>query len=194
MATAGVLWFGGDLLSQNLQIRSQKTQIEEMNKKSGEETLKNDQLVKKSTFESLDLKRLMIMTSFGVFAAGPAYTIWYSILDTHLIRYFQVNMPNLLTTKWRIAGMKLFADMIIFDIPFLSLFFISTKLAEGYNLEACISNLKKDLIPTYLVDLCVWTPVQLVNFRMIPVLFQPVVVNCVNLGWNCYLSSVQHND
>ena len=54
--TAGTLWASGDLLSQ------------------------------KFTSDDLDLKRTLIMTSFGSFLAGPLYTFWYTFLDANVFR------------------------------------------------------------------------------------------------------------
>jgi hypothetical protein len=84
--------------------------------------------------------------------------------------------------------------MFIFDPPYLSLFFTSTTLLSGGNLQDVQQQLTKELPHTYLVDLGVWTPVQLFNFRYVPVLYQPVLVNCVNTGWNAYLSFIQHRE
>lgn len=52
----------------------------------------------------------------------------------------------------------------------------------------------KELPHTYLVDVALWTPVQLINFRFVPVLYQPLLVNGVNTGWNAYLSFVQNKE
>jgi hypothetical protein len=54
--------------------------------------------------------------------------------------------------------------------------------------------MKRDVLPTYWVDIQVWTPVQMVNFRYVPVSWQPVVVNVANVGWNAYLSYVQNRN
>ena len=86
------------------------------------------------------------------------------------------------------------ADMLIFDPPYLSLFFSYTNLLSGYSLRESMSLCAKELPHTYLVDVALWTPIQLINFRFVPVLYQPLLVNGVNTGWNAYLSFVQNKD
>ena len=51
--------------------------------------------------------------------------------------------------------------------------------------------MQNDFIGTYLWDVKIWTPIQLANFRFVPVTFQPVFVNSVNIFWNAFLSHVQ---
>lgn len=65
---------------------------------------------------------------------------------------------------------------------------------SGGSLSQVKEHLAHEFKNTYLIDLAIWTPVQLFNFRYVPVLYQPVVVNCVNVGWNAYLSFVQNRD
>ena len=83
--------------------------------------------------------------------------------------------------------------MILFDPPYLSGFFLSTHLMQGTPLSKAWEYLKADLPSTYITDVVVWTPIQLLNFRFIPVHFQPQIVSVVNIGWNAYLSWVQHD-
>jgi len=72
------------------------------------------------------------------------------------------------------------ADLGIFDPPFLAFFFASTNYLSGLPLSECWLRVKRDVLPTYLVELGVWTPIQLLNFRFVNVTYQPVVVNSVN--------------
>jgi hypothetical protein len=93
---------------------------------------------------------------------------------------------------WHVTLAKVAADMIVFDPPYLSLFFSSTTLMSGGSVKDAKETIKKEFGHTYVIDLAVWVPVQLMNFRYIPVLYQPILVNTVNLGWNSYLSFVKN--
>jgi hypothetical protein len=47
---------------------------------------------------------------------------------------------------------------------------------------------KEVYLPTYLADVTVWPPLQLINFTFVPLRFQFLFVNTANLGWNTFLS------
>ncbi|ORZ34000.1 hypothetical protein BCR44DRAFT_117133, partial [Catenaria anguillulae PL171] len=144
-----------------------------------------------------DIKRLGIMTGFGLCVAGPLYTFWYSKLDRVVHSYASRNnwaskySPRSLAV--RVTGAKLFADLFVFDPPYLTLFFTSTSLLSGMPFADMLAKYRRDALPTYLVDISVWGPVQTVNFSRVPVAWQPVVVNSGNVFWNAYLSYVGHN-
>lgn len=93
---------------------------------------------------------------------------------------------------WKIIGFKLAMDTFVFDPAYLALFFTATSLMEGRSLAEVGRRLRTDLAPTWLVDIAVWTPIQTANFRFVPVLYQALVVQSCNIGWNAYLSFVQH--
>ncbi|KAI9168325.1 hypothetical protein H9P43_007697 [Blastocladiella emersonii ATCC 22665] len=147
----------------------------------------------------VDWKRLGIMTSFGLCIAGPLYTWWYARLDHVVTGYFArkqaVSAIPMSPTRMavQVTGTKLFADLFIFDPPYLSLFFSSTSLASGMPVRDMVAKYKRDALPTYLVDISVWGPIQAVNFTKVKVVYQPLVVNSVNIFWNAYLSYVGHS-
>lgn len=93
---------------------------------------------------------------------------------------------------WKIIAFKLWADCFIFDPLYLTLFFSATGAMEGKGLSEIGEKLRHDLLPTYIVDVAVWGPIQTVNFRFVPVPYQSLVVQACNIGWNAYLSFVQH--
>lgn len=93
---------------------------------------------------------------------------------------------------WKIIGFKLAMDTFLFDPLYLALFFSATGLMEGRRMGEIGQKLREDLATTWLVDMVVWTPIQTINFRYVPVLYQALVVQSCNIGWNAYLSFVQH--
>ena len=91
---------------------------------------------------------------------------------------------------WKVTVAKVISDIIIFDPPYLATFFMSTGIClfHIYPVSSCLSDLvrgvpyekayqhmRHEFGSTYLIDLLVWTPVQLVNFRYVPLNFQPVI-------------------
>ena len=103
------------------------------------------------------------------------------------------HLSPLTVRTWNIIGFKLLADGLLFDPLYLSLFFTATGLLEGRTPPEIAHKLRQDLLRTYLVDVLVWTPVQTVNFRFVPVAYQALVVQSCNVAWNAYLSFVQHH-
>ena len=85
-------------------------------------------------------------------------------------------------------------DTIVFDPLYLALFFTTTTAMEGLGRVEIWAKLKDDFLSTWLIDVAVWTPIQTANFRFVPVLYQSLVVQSCNIGWNAYLSYVQHHD
>ena len=156
---------------------------------------KNQNIVSTLPEFQIDWKRAATMTSFGVFIAGPLYTFWYRLLDDKFVAYFtrtfreksaasaalSKSTSPIPTTSanslvWRITIAKLAADIFVFDPPYLGAFFTSTHLMSGSTIEETKTALRQDFLPTYYVDIALWTPVQFFNFRYVPVTFQPVSV------------------
>ena len=103
-------------------------------------------------------------------------------------------LPEAATRRvWEIIGFKLAADCFLFDPAYLALFFTTTNAMEGRQPNEIVNKLSTDLLPTYLVDIAVWLPIQTINFRWVPVVYQALFVQSCNIGWNAYLSFVQHN-
>ena len=64
----------------------------------------------------------------------------------------------------------------------------------GGDIKEIRSRLSQEFKHTYITDVLIWSPIQLINFRYLPVLYQPILVNSVSVFWNGYLSYVQNKD
>lgn len=160
---------------------------------------------KHKTAEGYDLKRVARMATFGMLCAGPIYCWWYKTLDKMTLKYF-------VHSRTKGIAVKLAWDQLVFEPPFMSLFFAVTTTLESYgpfrsapvsaeNADAALSLLQKvtrkiknEIVTTYLVDCCVWPTVQILNFRYLPVHYQALCVNTVCVGWNTFLSNVTNKD
>ena len=115
--------------------------------------------------------------------------------SNRLLRPFALKLNGMGAAQWRtwrMIGFKLLADTIIFDPAYLALFFTATTLMEGGRMGEVREKLREELLHTWAVDVAVWLPIQTANFRLIPVMYQPLIVQSCNIGWNAYLSYVQH--
>lgn len=202
IATGGVLWFSGDVLCQSLVHFGTVHEAETKDLQ-------------------IDWARVGRMTLYGLAVSAPVYAYWYTFLDKWSHRVFgayktvpavaasvlaspdPLRSPKSRLQKfrlspaalrtWKIIGFKLFADCALFDPAYLGLFFTATNALEGKSLGEIKAKLQADLLPTYIIDVAVWFPIQTVNFRFVPVTYQPLVVQSCNIGWNAYLSFVQHD-
>jgi hypothetical protein len=82
--TAGTLWFAGDILSQRLTWPQESPKLS-LNASTNEEQLETSDTKRPFGFSSIDWGRAAIMTSFGLFIAGPLYTFWYRLLDEKMV-------------------------------------------------------------------------------------------------------------
>lgn len=205
MITAALMWPAADLLSQTLSMDSKIIQTDTEDKEEDKG-------------EGYDLKRSAQMAVYGTFVSAPIYTFWYTYLDNFSHKLFSSIPPtsgtgsttstSTTTTKlfssllkrissasmrsWQIITFKLLTDAFIFDPVYLLVFFSTTNLIEGKSGSEIWKEIKEKLFKTYLIDITVWTPVQFLNFRYVPVLYQALVVQFGNLFWNSYLSYTQH--
>ncbi|EXJ96359.1 hypothetical protein A1O1_01485 [Capronia coronata CBS 617.96] len=106
---------------------------------------------------------------------GPAATKWYGILQ----KYINVGSKNA-TIAARVA-----ADQIVFAPCNLALFLTTMSVMEGGDPK---EKLRKTWLPGLEANWVLWPAVQAVNFKMVPLQYQVLVVNMVSLGWNCFLS------
>ncbi len=93
---------------------------------------------------------------------------------------------------WKIISFKLAMDTLVFDPVYLVMFFTLTSMMEGLTPRGIAEKLRQNFAEAWLMDVSIWTPIQTANFRFVPVLYQPLVVQSCNIGWNAYLSFVQH--
>ena len=54
--------------------------------------------------------------------------------------------------------------------------------------------MERELGPTYVKSVALWSPVQILNFRFVPVYLQPALVNTAAAFWNVHISGVLHSD
>jgi len=88
IAMAGFLWFSGDLISQLLEGKRFF-----VNQPHHRRAIKDGD--DHSFPEPVDWARVLQMTSYGLFAAGPIYTWWYGLLDRKTLHLKTGKFPPL---------------------------------------------------------------------------------------------------
>jgi len=87
---------------------------------------------------------------------------------------------------------KVAIDTMIFQAPFLNLYFSFMGMLEGLTLQQIYEKTRASFHRAWALSLLVWTPVQLINLHFVPLPLQPCVVATVNVGWQTTLSILNH--
>jgi protein Mpv17 len=101
-------------------------------------------------------------------------------------------VPSRPEALWRGLLLKACLDQFVLEPPMLLLCFWAFGAMRGTARDATAAKVRDEYAATYVADTALWLPAQLLNFRFVPVQHQALVVNGVSVGWNAYLSLVQH--
>lgn len=222
IVTGGVLWFSGDILCQSLVHLASRPSVsnDEYEANSAVSNFREEGFsIDWRRAGRMSLYGLAVSApayalwytqlerfSQRVFAAqapGKSLAVpsWIRrLLARHPIvlapiqRFVLAGDPPARLRTWKIIGFKLGMDTFVFDPLYLSLFFTVTSAMEGHGPGYIQKKLREELGTTWLIDVAVWSPIQTFNFRYVPVLYQALVVQSCNIGWNAYLSFVQHRN
>ncbi|KAL2918128.1 Protein required for ethanol metabolism [Polyrhizophydium stewartii] len=132
---------------------------------------------KTSDYNPLRTARLGL---FGSCVAGPAMVSWYGLLSRRIV--FENRLMALLA--------RVSLDQLVFAPTFIAIFFSATGFMEGLTPEAVWDKLKSGYPTALAGNYKLWPAVQLVNFYLVPLHHQALVVNTIALGWNTYLSVI----
>lgn len=149
----------------------------------------------------VDPERTLHFASFGVLVNGPVLAKWYPFLNRTTKRILaSPRVTSLITSlpprcaKLSAPVTKVVIETVCFNLPFLATFYAYINAAEGGDLETCRHKLETKLLPSFVTGLAIWPATQLTNFRFVPTLYQPYVVNVVAVGWDGYLSHKNHQE
>jgi hypothetical protein len=144
------------------------------------------QRVEGASHKETDWQRVLRCGAFGLVVAAPVYTWWYPRLD----RFVKgITKAPLKALYWKVV-----LDQAFFEPTFLAASFVFLGALEGKNLEQQKDKLRKDFWQTFLIDCAFWIPSQFVNFWFCPVKYQALLVNTLCVGWNGYVSHVEHKE
>jgi len=171
--------------------------------------------------QSFNWSRTIRMATFGL-AAGPILSGWYrtlALLDTALkVNYAPLvggwlrralkrdgSLPSTLfpfltlhiartseVSAGQVLAAKVVADNLLFQAPFLNLYFLMMGALEGLHPVDILTKTKESFHQAWALSILVWAPVQVVNLGLVPIAYQAVVVSLVNVGWKTTLSLLNH--
>lgn len=173
--------------------------------------------------ESFNWSRTIRMATFGL-AAGPILSGWYrtlALMDTALkVNYAPLvggwlrralnrdgSLPSTLfpfltlhiartseVSRGQVLAAKVVADNLLFQAPFLNLYFVMMGALEGLHPVHILAKTKESFHQAWALSILVWVPVQVVNLGLVPIAYQAVLVSLVNVGWKTALSLLNHYD
>ncbi len=77
------------------------------------------------------------------------------------------------------------ADTALFGPLHVAGYFAHMTVCEGGGLDDVKAKLRRDFWPTFSAELAVWPVVQAVNFKLVPVQYQLLVVNTFTILGGC---------
>jgi len=138
---------------------------------------------------STNKQRAFRFSLMGAFFIAPATHYWYGYLNK--ILPFTSRSP---TAKFFTTAKRVVLDQILFAPIFIPSFFATLSTLEGKSIEKTLSKVQADTFPTYLTNLGVWVPAQLINFSLVPSRYQVLFSNFVGFFWNTHLSWVGNDN
>ncbi|XP_062514979.1 peroxisomal membrane protein 2-like [Corticium candelabrum] len=156
--------------------------------------LKKNPVVTKSVTNAL-------LTGLGNFAAqkirGPtvqwrsvaAFSTFGLVFSGPLFHHFYLQLNKAFPPKSQQAVVKkIFVDRVVFGPPFFVLFFYVIALLEGRGFAAAWQSVKDLLWPALKMSWKVWTVVQAINLKYVPVEYQVLFTSLVSFLWTIYVA------
>ncbi|PYH75546.1 putative integral membrane protein, Mpv17/PMP22 family [Aspergillus uvarum CBS 121591] len=135
--------------------------------------------IEKRPLSEYDVMRSSRMALYGGAVFGPVATKWYQLLQARV--------------AFRSAGSTLVArvgaDQLLFAPTMIGVFLSSMSLLEG---KSPADKLSRSYWDALRANWTVWPAVQAVNLFLVPLPFRVLVVNVVNVGWNCFMSLINN--
>lgn len=146
-----------------------------------------DALAQRVEKQPFSLRRNLLTAAYGAAFVGPVGHAWYIGLDKVARRLLTPGTMSF------VAG-KVVADTAIFGPIHVGGYFTHMELCEGGSLQTVRDKLRRDFWPTFSAELTVWPVVQAINFRMVPLQYQLLVVNAFTILDSCFMSFARAND
>ncbi|XP_011871962.1 PREDICTED: protein Mpv17 isoform X2 [Vollenhovia emeryi] len=127
--------------------------------------------------KSIDFVRTMQFAGIGLCISGPATTTWYRVLD----RYIGSKGHS-------VAIKKVACDQTFFAPSFLAVLLVTIGICQGKDIEGLKIKMANEYTEILTNNYKLWPMVQLVNFSLVPLHYQTLVVQSVALLWNSYVS------
>jgi protein Mpv17 len=135
----------------------------------------------------VDISRVIQTGLLGSFIGGGFLPIYYGALD-RIFGSSQTNMVVVLS--------KVIADQIIYSPFQITTFFAySSAVSHNWVSSESYSNQVKDKLrasfyDTWLLDCSIWPVINIINYRMVPLIYRPIFNGFADVFWQSYLNYV----
>ncbi|XP_033207649.1 protein Mpv17 isoform X2 [Belonocnema kinseyi] len=140
-------------------------------------------LVEKRSFKNLDFGRTAQFAGIGFLLVGPSVRIWFGILDKFIG-----------SAGTSVALKKVMCDQLFFAPTFIAILITTIGTLQGNNIDSIKTKLQNEYLEILVNNYKLWPAVQLMNFSLVPLQYQVLVVQFVALIWNTYISYRTNRD
>ncbi|KAJ8670585.1 hypothetical protein QAD02_001844 [Eretmocerus hayati] len=134
-------------------------------------------LVEKRPLKNLDYVRTGQFAVIGFCMVGPATRTWYGLLDKYVG-----------SKGAKVVLKKVVYDQLLFTPIFVAALLSVISVTQGNDVTNTKLKLEDEYVDILLNNYKLWPAVQLVNFYLVPLNHQVLVVQTVALLWNTYIS------
>ncbi|KAG5866484.1 hypothetical protein JTB14_004007 [Gonioctena quinquepunctata] len=139
-------------------------------------------VIEKRSREDVDLCRTARFFTIGTLLLGPGVSVWYNLI-----------LPKFFGVSGKMAALKkIAADQILFAPYTHAVLIVSVNFLEKRNWELIKEQLRLKYTDILLTSYKFWPAVHLINFNLVPLNYQVLVVQCVGLCWNTFLCWKTH--
>ncbi|PYI04629.1 integral membrane protein, Mpv17/PMP22 family [Aspergillus sclerotiicarbonarius CBS 121057] len=135
------------------------------------------QAVEKKGLSNHDVVRSGRMALYGGAIFGPVATKWFQFMQNRI----QLSTPG------RTLAARVSADQLLCAPTMIGVFLTSMSVMEGIKPQEKLQRTYWDALKA---NWTLWPMVQAGNLWLVPLQYRVLVVNVVNIGWNCFLSLV----
>lgn len=132
----------------------------------------------------INLWRPVAFGVYGFFISVPLVASWYKVLDKF------VRKNNVKTFSDTLSQVAL--DQVLFAPLGIAVYFACTNILLGKSIEVIKDKLSDEYFSALKANYVTWPWIQLANFHFVPLVYRTVVVNTAALGWNSYMSWLNH--
>ena len=127
--------------------------------------------------EHHDWKRTGRMGFYAFLVWAPVGHFWFRYLDKLFLPSYKFSLLK-----------KILLDQLFMCPLFLSFFLSSNELLQGKSWTTAVTRLNQDYFDAQIKNWQVWTPAQLINFYLVPLLYRVIFTRIISFFWSIYLS------